>query len=95
MKRKLFLRIIESISSYDPWFIPKIFFGKIGIIYILQKCTAAIRTFAYDLRADACDEYCTLNETIVCECLRRFVLAIWRCFESTYLRQPTWQDFES
>ena len=49
---------------------------------------------AYGLPADACDEYCRLDESTASECMKHFVLAIRGCFESTYLRQPTRQDFE-
>ena len=94
MRRELFNNIVESVSSYNPWFCQKIdVAGRLGLS-TLQKCTAALKMLTYGLPADACNEYCRFDESTTSECLKRFVLAIWGCFEATYLKQPTREDFE-
>lgn len=60
----------------------------------LQKCTVSIHMLAYGAFANACDEYCRLDESTAQECMKQFVFAIRGCFQSTYLRQPTKQDLE-
>ena len=88
------MRILDAVTAFDPWFKQRPdAAGRLGLS-TLQKCTTTIRMLAYGLPADACDEYCRLGESIASKCMKRFVLAIRGCFESTYLRQPTWQDFE-
>ena len=94
MRRELFNYIVQSVSSYDPWFCQRTdAAGRMGLS-TLQKCTAALKMLAYGLPADACDEYYRLGESTTSACLKRFVLAIRGCFEATYLRQPTRQDFD-
>jgi hypothetical protein len=94
MRRELFLRIVDSVVKFDPWFEQKIDgLGRLGLSS-LQKCTTAIHMLAYGMAADACDEYCRLGGSTAHECMRRFVIAIRGSFESRYLRQPTREDFE-
>ena len=76
MRREFFLRIVESISAIDPWFVQKRdALDRLGLS-TLQKCTAAIKMLAYGLPADACDDYCKLGETTISQCLKQFVVAI-------------------
>ena len=89
MRRELFLRIIEAVTNFDPWFKQRLDVARRLGLSMLHKCTTTIRMLAYGLSADACDEYCRLGESTAFECMKRFVLAIRGCFESMYLRQPT------
>ena len=92
MRRDLFVRIMDGVSSYDPWFLQKRdALGRLGVS-TLQKCVVAMRMLAYGVAADACDDYCRLGESTVSECMKRFVIAVRGCFEGTYLRQPTRED---
>ena len=94
MRRELFIRIVDAVVQFDPWFEQKTDgLGRVGLSS-LQKCTAAIRMLAYGMAADACDEYCRLGESTAQECMRRFVIAVRGSFESIYLRQPTKEDLE-
>ena len=94
MRRELFNNIVESISSYDPWFRQKTdAVGRLDLL-TLQKCTTTLKMLAYGLPAHACKKNCRLGKSTASECLKRFVLAIQGCFEATYLRQPTHKDFE-
>ena len=94
MRRQLFLRLVDGVSHFDPWFLqaPDAT-GRLGLS-TLQKCTAAIRMLAYGVPADACDEYVRLGESTVLEAMKHWVAVIHACFAETYLRQPTRTDIE-
>jgi hypothetical protein len=92
MRREVFLRIVDAVGNFDPWFLQKLdACGRLSLSP-LQKCTAALRMLAYGSGADATDEYCRLGESTAQECMRRFCVAIRGCFESTYLREPSRDD---
>jgi hypothetical protein len=94
MRRELFLYIVEQVCTFDPWFVQKCdALGRLGLSS-LQKCTAAIRMLAYGIPADGTDEYCRTGESTALEAMKRFVVAIRGCFQSTYLREPTQADFQ-
>jgi hypothetical protein len=85
---------VEQVCTFDPWFLQKRdALGRLGLSS-LQKCTAAIRMLAYGISADATDEYCRTGESTALEAMKRFVVAIRGCFQSTYLREPTRADFQ-
>ena len=94
MRRYLFLRLIDGVSQFDPWFLqtPDAM-GKLGLS-TLQKCTTAIQMLAYGVPIDACDEYIRLGESTVLEAMKSWAAAIHACFGETYLRQPTRADIE-
>ena len=82
MRRELFMRIADSVTAFDSYFVQKRDgLGRLGLSS-LQKCTAAIRMLAYGVAADATDEYCRIGESTATEAMRRFVNAICHCFES-------------
>ena len=94
MKRDLFVRIVDAVAKFDPWFVQKCdAVGRLGLS-TLQKCIVVICMLAYNLLVDACNDYCRLGESTTIECLKRFVVAIQACFQSTYLKQPTREDIE-
>lgn len=61
MRKHIFLRVLESVKVYNPYFhqLPDAT-GRLGISD-LQKCTAAIRLLAYGEGADRVDEYLRLS----------------------------------
>ena len=82
------MHIVNATSAYDLWFLQRIdALERLGLS-TLQEFTAAIWMLAYGLLKDACDKYYRMDESTALECLKRFVAAIHRCFESIYLRQP-------
>ena len=92
MRRDLFVRIMDGVSSYGPWFLQKRnALGRLDVS-TLQKCVAAMRMLAYGVAADAYDDYFRLGESTVSECMKMFVITVWGCFEGTYLRQPMRED---
>jgi hypothetical protein len=71
MRRQLFLRLVDAVCAFDPWFIQRRdALGRLGLSS-LQKCTAALQMLAYGVPADACDEYCRLGESTTLEAMKR------------------------
>ena len=65
MRRELFRSIVDAMVHFDPWFTQRPdATGGMGLSP-LQKCTAAIRMLAYGVVADACDEYCKKENTLL------------------------------
>lgn len=61
MRKHVFLRIMEAVTSSDGFFTQRPdATGGMGLSS-LQKCTAAMRMLAYGLAADAVDEYLLLG----------------------------------
>nr|XP_043617354.1 uncharacterized protein LOC122589167 [Erigeron canadensis] len=67
--------------------------GKLGFT-ALQKCTAAIRQLAYGVASDLLDEYLQMSERTAREALGHFCSGVIRLYGRTYLRRPTWTDFQ-
>ena len=71
MSRPLFLRIVNEVEQYDPYFIQRTYvIGVLGLSS-LQKITDAYRILAYGTPADSVDEYIRIGESTVIESLRR------------------------
>ncbi|XP_019100941.1 PREDICTED: uncharacterized protein LOC104789665 [Camelina sativa] len=60
----------------------------------LAKYTTAMRMLAYDMAADAVDEYIKIGGTITLECLRRFCKGNIHLYEQVYLRAPNRDDLQ-
>ena len=88
MSRPLFLRIVNEVEQYDPYFIQRT--NAIGVLDLssLQKITAAYKILAYGTPADFVDEYIRIGESTAIESLRRFVKAVIAMFGDHYLRSP-------
>ena len=88
MSRPLFLRIVNEVEQYDPYFIQRT--NAIGVLDLssLQKITAAYKILAYGTPADFVDKYIRIGESTAIESLRRFVKAVIAMFGDHYLRSP-------
>ncbi|XP_074377086.1 uncharacterized protein LOC141718608 [Apium graveolens] len=91
MRRSLFLRIEEAVTTHDYYFTQRT--DAIGVrgLSTLQKIIAA-RMLAYGTAADVVDDYVRISESTATESLRRFVKAIVEIFGAEYLRRPNEQD---
>ena len=89
MSRPLFLRIVNEVEQYDPYFIQRT--DVVGVLSLssLQKITAAYRILAYGTPTDSVDEYIRIGESTTIESLRRFVKAVIAMFGDHYLRHQT------
>ena len=78
MQRPLFLRIVEALEQYDPYFQQRRdATGRLGFT-AKQKCTSAIRQLAYGVCAGMVDEYTRVSQTTGQEALRPFVMVLLR-----------------
>jgi hypothetical protein len=72
MNRRLFLRIVDALGKWSPYFTYRAdCAGRIGLSP-LQKCTAAMRMLAYGTPADALDEYLKIGKCTALRCLDKF-----------------------
>ena len=94
MGRHVFLRIVDVVSNFDPYFQQRNdAVGKKGLSP-LQKCTTAMSLLAYGISADAIDDYVRIGESTAVETLKQFVSNIITLFESEYLRKPNSNDVQ-
>ena len=94
MNKSLFLRTVETLSNWDPYFTRRTdATGREGHSP-LQKCTAAIRMLAYGSPADQLDEVLKIAASTSLEILGKFVVGIIECFGQEYLRPPTSDELE-
>jgi hypothetical protein len=94
MNKLLFLRIVETLSNWDPYFTRRVdAAGRVGLSP-LQKCTAAIRMLAYGSPADQLDEVLKIAASTSLEILGKFAVGVIECFGPEYLRPPTIDEVE-
>jgi hypothetical protein len=94
MNRPLFLRIVDALGQWSPYFTYRIdCAGRIGLSP-LQKCTEAMCMLAYGSPADALDEYLKIGKSIALHCLDMFARGVIEVFGERYLRRPTCEDVE-
>ena len=70
MHKSLFLKIVDLVCEFDPYFLQ----CRDGLGWLdlsgLQKCTSAICTLTNGVLVDATDEYCRLGESTAQEGLK-------------------------
>ena len=88
MSCPLFLRIVNEVEQYDPYFIQRTDAIRVLSLSSLQRITSAYRILAYGTPTDSVDEYIRIGEITVIESLRRFVKAVIVMFGDHYLRSP-------
>ncbi|KAL1370522.1 hypothetical protein AAHE18_01G066500 [Arachis hypogaea] len=94
MRRDVFLRIVDALSNFYPYFQQRVdATGRRGLSP-LQKCTAAIQMLAYGIAADAVDDYVRIGESTTIECLEKFVEGVISVFQDEYLRKPNPNDVQ-
>ncbi|XP_042942877.1 uncharacterized protein LOC122277043 [Carya illinoinensis] len=72
MSRPLFLRILNEVESYDPYFVQRRDnAGRLGLS-CMQKITAALRMLAYGVTGDFMDEYIRIGKSTAMESLKKF-----------------------
>ncbi|KAF5471788.1 hypothetical protein F2P56_008557, partial [Juglans regia] len=72
MSRPLFLRILNEVSSYEPYFVQiRDNAGRLSLSS-MQKITATLRMLAYRITVDFMDEYICIGESTTMENLKKF-----------------------
>jgi hypothetical protein len=94
MKKTLFLRIVDALGEWSPFFTLRSDAANRPGLSPIQKCTAAIRQLANGSPADQLDEYIKIGESTAVECLKLFVQGVIAKFGAEYLRRPTVEDVE-
>ncbi|XP_025647513.2 uncharacterized protein [Arachis hypogaea] len=92
MRRHLFLRIVDALSTDSPYFQQRVDGTRRKGLSPLQKCTAAILMLVYGVTANAVDDYVRIGESTTIECLKNFVEGVISVFEDEYLRKPNSND---
>lgn len=92
MRRSLFLRIVDRLGEYSPYFTQRVDALNRASFSPLQKCTAALRLLAYGAAADTIDEWLKLARQTSSDCLDRFCEGIIDCYGETFCRRPTVED---
>jgi hypothetical protein len=89
---ELFLVILNGVIDYDDYFEAKYdCIGKIGFSSY-QKCSAAVRQFAYGVPGDLIDDYMRMSESTCYEAMYRFCEDVIAVFDKYYLREPNMDD---
>ncbi|XP_035551461.1 uncharacterized protein LOC118349841 [Juglans regia] len=92
MSRPLFLRILNEVEAYEPYFVQRRDnAGRLGLSS-MQKITAALRMLAYGVTGDFMDEYIHIGESTAMESLKKFCKTIVTIFSDEYLRSPNAND---
>ena len=92
MSRPLFIRILNEVESYEPYFVQKRDnCGRLGLSS-MQKITAALRMLTCGVTRDFMDEYIRIGETTAMESLKKFTETLVNVFSSEYLRPPNAND---
>ena len=92
MRRSLFLRIVDRLGEYSPYFTQRVDAINRRGFSPLQKCTAALRLLAYGAAADTIDDWLKLARQTSSECLERFCEGIIHCYGDEFCRRPTVAD---
>ncbi|XP_010232218.2 uncharacterized protein LOC100822948 [Brachypodium distachyon] len=94
MTRPLFLRIVNALGEWSPYFTARTDALHRQGLSPLQKCTTVIRQLAYGTPADMLDEYLKIGESTAIECIQNFVEGVIDIFGAEYLRRPNTEDTE-
>ena len=90
MRKELFLRIVDSITLFNPYFKQRVdAVGHMDLL-ALQKYIATMRMLVHGRAADAIDQHYRLRKSMALEGMKRFIRVIHSCFKSQYLCQPAY-----
>ena len=92
MRRPLFLRIVQALGEWSPYFTERKDACSRQGLSPLQKCTAAINILACGSPSSDIEKYIQSGVSTVLECLDQFVEGVIDMFGGEYLRSPTSMD---
>ncbi|XP_042942746.1 uncharacterized protein LOC122276922 [Carya illinoinensis] len=88
ISRPLFLRILNEVEAYKPYFVQKRDnAGRLGLSS-MQKITTTLRMLAYGVIKDFIDEYIRIGESTTTKSLKKFCKTMVTVFSDEYLRYP-------
>ncbi|XP_041025468.1 uncharacterized protein LOC121265862 [Juglans microcarpa x Juglans regia] len=86
MSRLLFLRILNEVEAYEPYFVLRRDNARRVGLSSMQKITVILRMLAYEVTGDFMDEYIRIGESTAIESLKKFCKTIVTIFSNEYLR---------
>ncbi|XP_071680058.1 protein ALP1-like [Lolium perenne] len=92
MRRSLFLRIVDRLGEYSPYFTQRNDALNRAGFSPLQKCTAALRLLAYGAAADTIDEWLKLARQTSSDCLDILCEGIIDCYGEMFCHRLTVED---
>nr|XP_043625592.1 uncharacterized protein LOC122597016 [Erigeron canadensis] len=95
MSKRLFLKIVEDITTSFSWFQDSVNVAGIRGFSLIQKCTCALRQLEYDNLADLADNYdegLSFSTRTPHDCLDNFFIAIKHLYGEEYLCSLTTHD---
>ncbi|XP_037450902.1 uncharacterized protein LOC119321224 [Triticum dicoccoides] len=94
MGKPLFLRIVQALGEWSPYFTQRV--GALGRpgLSPLQKCTVAMHMLAYGVPVDKTDDHIRLGASTALESLEKFAKGVIAKFGGEYLRRPTVEDIQ-
>ncbi|XP_035541500.1 uncharacterized protein LOC118344576 [Juglans regia] len=92
MNHLLFLRILNKVESYEPYFIQRRDNAERLSLSSMQKIIITLRMLAYGVTGDFMDEYIRIDESTAMESLKKFSEIIVSVFSYEYLRSPNAND---
>ena len=94
MGKPLFLRIVQALGEWSPYFTQRVdALGRPGLSP-LQKCTVAMHMLAYGVPTDKTDDHIRLGASTALESLEKFAKGVIAKFGGEYLRRPTVEDIQ-
>jgi hypothetical protein len=94
MSRPLFLRIVDALGEWSPYFTRRRDVCCQSGLSPMQKCSAAIRMLMRGCAEDAVDEYAQIGKSTAQECLERFAEGVMDKFGGEYYRGPASVDMQ-
>jgi hypothetical protein len=82
------MKTMSGVREYDTYIMCKKDCTDLWGFSSVQKCTAAMRCFAYGAPPDVGDDYMCMIESTCFETAHIFCRAVIAVFESDYLRAP-------
>ncbi|XP_042973075.1 uncharacterized protein LOC122304878 [Carya illinoinensis] len=92
MSHPLFLRILNEVESYEPYFIQRRDNAGRLDLFSMQKITVTLRMLTYGVIENFIDEYIRIGESTTMESLKTFSKTIVSIFSDEYLRSPNAND---
>jgi hypothetical protein len=94
MRQPLFLKIVDKMTSHNPYFLQKKDVLRCPGLHPVQKITSALRLLAHGGASDLNNEYIRIAESTSLEALDKFCTSIIQLYAKKYLRHPNNQDIE-
>jgi hypothetical protein len=94
MRKALFLRMVEDVTTKNRYFVQKRSATNIKGFTPIHKCLVALRMLAYGGAADSLDDPYKMAKSTILDTLMHFVTTMIELYEKEYLRPPRPRELE-